>query len=119
MEYKAVGDQGRLQGSSVVIPAVTTGNVGQLALDLLIESSQAELAGYLDHAALLPCAGCRPFEHVRDGSPAHALEVYTTSDGVTLLQQRSPVAAGCQRMFANDFVRWIGDQQFSKVWQGV
>ncbi|GKE72885.1 proteasome assembly chaperone 2, partial [Tanacetum coccineum] len=38
-------------------PALSIGNVGQLAVDLLIASSKAERIGCLDDPNVLPCVG--------------------------------------------------------------
>lgn len=38
-------------------PALSIGNVGQLAVDLLISSLKAEKIGYLDEPNVLPCVG--------------------------------------------------------------
>lgn len=38
-------------------PALSIGNVGQLAVDLLVSSTGAERVGYLDDPNLLPCVG--------------------------------------------------------------
>lgn len=38
-------------------PALSIGNVGQLAVDLLIASTRAERVGYLDDPNVLPCVG--------------------------------------------------------------
>ena len=38
-------------------PALSIGNVGQLAVDLLVSSTRAETVGYLDDPFVLPCVG--------------------------------------------------------------
>lgn len=38
-------------------PALSIGNVGQLAVDLLIASTRAERIGFLDDPNVLPCVG--------------------------------------------------------------
>lgn len=46
-------------------PAVSVSNAGQLALDLLIQSTKAIKLGNIWHEALIPLIGAHPFE---DGS---------------------------------------------------
>lgn len=41
----------------LVQPALSIGNVGQLAVDVLVETMGAERAGYLDTPFVLPCVG--------------------------------------------------------------
>lgn len=54
-------------------PAVTIGNVGQLAADLIISTGEMPLAGYLESRYVLPCVGNDAFK--RGGGPTVALEV--------------------------------------------
>lgn len=60
-------------------PALSMGNAGQLAVDLLI-SHGARKAGYLEEPHVLPCVGNDPFGPSADGDLAVALEGTTISD---------------------------------------
>ena len=40
---------------------------------------------------------------------------HDAAQGLVVLQQRSPVIAGCQRQFAGDLVDWIKQQKFSQA----
>ena len=55
-------------------PALSIGNVGQLAVDLLIPSAKARREAYLDEPSVLPCAGNDAFGPGADGDLALALE---------------------------------------------
>jgi proteasome assembly chaperone 2 len=57
-----------------VQPALSIGNVGQLAVDLLIPSSKARRVAYLDEPSVLPCAGNDAFGPHAVGDLALALE---------------------------------------------
>lgn len=75
MEYfpsRAGGDRAAFEGKTLVVPAVGHGNVGQLAVDLMIQTlvvdrlahgqsvsaaSGASRLGCLDHPNVLPCVG--------------------------------------------------------------
>lgn len=65
------GTDGSLSGWSLVVPAVTVGNVAQLACDLLLLNTRAQRIGFLRHEALLDCVGNDP---LGDGSGAGSLE---------------------------------------------
>lgn len=54
-------------------PALSVGNAGQLAVDLLI-CRTASKAGYLEEPHVLPCVGNDPFGPSADGDLAVALE---------------------------------------------
>ena len=99
-------------------PAVTLGNVGQLATDLLLSTLQLPRVGFLETTAVLPCAGNDAFKH-QAGLVAVSLELYHfQQDGqpdTFLLQQRSPAAKGCQQRFAKELSVWIADAGFGEV----
>ncbi len=95
-------------------PAVTIGNVGQLAVDLLISTAQLPLVGYLESRHVLPCFGLDAF--TAGGGPATALELYLdAARGVLVLQQRAPAVTGCQRRFAEELLDWVQQAGLRKV----
>lgn len=55
-------------------PALSIGNVGQLAVDLLVSSTGAERVGYLDDPNLLPCVGNDAYGPLPCGEIALPLE---------------------------------------------
>ena len=55
-------------------PALSIGNVGQLAVDLLVSSTAAERVGYLDDLNLLPCVGNDAYGPLPCGDIALPLE---------------------------------------------
>ncbi|KAG0628074.1 hypothetical protein M758_2G248200 [Ceratodon purpureus] len=72
-------------------PALSMGNAGQLAVDLLISHGACK-AGYLQEPHVLPCVGNDPFGPSADGDLAVALEVYEDAEqDVSIVQQRAPV----------------------------
>ncbi|KAJ1382947.1 Proteasome assembly chaperone 2, eukaryotic [Sesbania bispinosa] len=76
--------------STLILPALSIGNVGQLATDLLISSMGSERVGYLDDPYVLPCIAYE--------SPSNAL---------TIIQQRSPVIKGMMLDFAKNLADFI------------
>lgn len=114
----------------VIIPSVSVGNVGQLAIDLLVESSSgrgeedhARLCGVVHHPLVLPCYGGYPYSmDTRDGSGkkkpmAHPIDIYhVPHTPVFVLQQRAPAAAGCQVDFSMDLMGWLASGGVTNVW---
>ncbi|XP_065573040.1 proteasome assembly chaperone 2-like [Artemia franciscana] len=51
------------QGYFLVLPSLSLGNVGQLSIDLLLQSfsDEVEKVGYLNHPSLLPVVGHSPY----------------------------------------------------------
>ena len=98
-------------------PAVCVGNAGQLALDLLINTSRASCCARLHTASLLPCIGCGAYDQQPSNSLATPLELYTPSDGtVSYLQQRSPAALGQQKIYVEQLVELLTQMQVKEVW---
>ena len=77
MEYfpsHAGGDRAAFAGKTLVLPAVGHGNVGQLAVDLMIQTlvvdrlvSGKSRLGCLDHPSVLPCVGTDAFAPIGVG----------------------------------------------------
>jgi hypothetical protein len=77
MEYfpsHAGGDRAAFAGKTLVLPAVGHGNVGQLAVDLMIQTlvvdrlaSGKSRLGCLDHPSVLPCVGTDAFAPIGEG----------------------------------------------------
>eukprot|EP00890_Picochlorum_soloecismus_P003721 jgi/Picsp_1/434/NSC_00432-R1_proteasome assembly chaperone 2 len=107
-----------LKGKAILLPAIGPGNVGQLAMDILIESLGAERIGVLSHPFVLPSVGLYAYSHQEAGTLCHPLEVYRVRDSeYMLLQQRSPASAGCQEDFSKDLIHWlVQGAQVSRMW---
>ncbi|KAJ9135574.1 hypothetical protein P3X46_032743 [Hevea brasiliensis] len=89
--------------STLLLPALSIGNVGQLAVDLLVSSTKAERIGYLDDPYILPCVGNDAYGPIPCGDLALPLEAYDSpASALTLIQQRSPVVQGMMIEFAKN-----------------
>lgn len=89
--------------STLVLPALSIGNVGQLAVDLLIASTRAERIGFLDDPNVLPCVGNDAYWPSPQGELALPLEAYdSSSNGLSFVQQRSPVVKGMMVEYAKN-----------------
>ncbi|GFY95661.1 clast3-like protein [Actinidia rufa] len=89
--------------STLILPALSIGNVGQLAVDVLISSTRGERIGYLDDPNVLPCVGNDAYRSTPQGDLTLPLEAYaSSSNSLTLIQQRSPVVKGTMVEFAKN-----------------
>ncbi len=99
-------------------PGVTSANVGQLAIDLIISTLHLPCVGQLETSCLLPCAGIGAFDHLSQ-RVSLSLELFEcpVAQGapVFVLQQRAPAARGCQRKYAEELARWISEAAFAEV----
>lgn len=93
--------------ATLVLPALSIGNVGQLTVDLIISSLQAQKIGFLDDPNVLPCVGNDPFATIDSGELTVALEVYEAIEyGLRVVQQRAPVVKGTMLKFAKNLALW-------------
>lgn len=94
-------------------PSVSIGNVGQLAVDLIISTLQLQRLGYFESPDVLPCLGIDD-----EWDLVTPLELYGSSGSqLVVLQQRSPAVVGRQRQLAEDLASWVQESGFSKVWR--
>ncbi|KAB2043127.1 hypothetical protein ERO13_D02G235800v2 [Gossypium hirsutum] len=101
------GKQPHQECSTLLLPALSIGNVGQLAVDLLVSSMKAERIGYLDDPFVLPCVGNDAYGPIPCGDLALPLEAYESAfSRVALLQQRSPVVKGRMVEFAKNLANF-------------
>jgi len=95
-----------LSGYTVVIPAVSVGNVGQLAMDVLLASLSPSSLGQVHHRSLIPLVGPDPLD---DSSTAvtTAMQIYINKNlKLILFQIRSGILPGKGAKFLEDFVCW-------------
>lgn len=89
---------------TLLLPSVSIGNVGQLAIDLLLHNLPHTHVGHLRSPALLPFAG--PSSDT-PGRVVTALEVYCLqAHPVVIVQQRAPAARGRAEEAARAMVQW-------------
>ncbi|KAI3962860.1 hypothetical protein MKW92_041310 [Papaver armeniacum] len=101
------GKQLHANCTTLILPALSIGNVGQLSIDLLISSLKAEKIGYLDEPSVLPCVGNDAYGVGPEGVLALPLEAYNScSDSLSLIQQRSPVVQGMMTEFAKNLANF-------------
>jgi len=99
----------------LLLPALTLGNVGQLAIDLLVSTASATRVGFIEDAHIIPVAGNDTFT-VGQGRLSTAIEVFQLPHKkITFVQQRSPVIRGHNRTFAKNLIEWIKSASFREI----
>ncbi|KAG7235574.1 hypothetical protein INR49_002498 [Caranx melampygus] len=79
---------------TLVMPAVAVGNVGQLAVDLIVSTLNMKRIGYIHTDCLIPMAGNNPYTTSKeDAEELHTpAEVYTAAElKLAVLQIRAPI----------------------------
>lgn len=107
--------------STLIVPALSIGNVGQLAVDLLISSTRAQRIGFLDDPNVLPCVGNDAYGPVPQGELALPLEAYeSAANRLSFVQQRSPVVKGMMIQFAQNLADFaVASDSFSRMDRGA
>ncbi|OWF48025.1 proteasome assembly chaperone 2-like [Mizuhopecten yessoensis] len=106
------------QDYTLIMPAVSVGNVGQLAVDLLISTLWMERVGHIHHESILPLVGNDPFAHedFNDCKLVTSCDVYESIEHkVVVIQQRAPFVRGKMALFRKWLKEWIINKSFKKL----
>ncbi|XP_048778809.2 proteasome assembly chaperone 2-like [Ostrea edulis] len=106
------------EGYTLIVPAVSVGNVGQLAADLLISTMWLERCGFIYHDSILPLVGNDPFAHPEADvcKVVTSCEVYHSKlHQMVVIQQRAPFVKGRMPSFRHWLTSWIKENKFEKV----
>ncbi|XP_037330245.2 proteasome assembly chaperone 2 isoform X1 [Pungitius pungitius] len=106
------------KGFTLVMPAVAVGNVGQLAVDLILSTLKMRRVGYIHTDCLIPMTGNNPYATCNeDAEELHTpAEVYTaTEQKMAILQIRAPIIQTKSKKFRQLLVSWIKASGFSRT----
>jgi len=102
-----------LSGKTLVVPCVSTANVSQLAIDLLIASLSLRRVGTFDPVDLVPVVGAR--EDGEEGVMT-PLELFGLEDiDILVVHQRSPVLRSRKAEFIDSLLTFITESEFAAV----
>ncbi|XP_062845199.1 proteasome assembly chaperone 2 [Trichomycterus rosablanca] len=106
------------KGFTLILPAVSVGNVGQLAVDLIVSTLNLQRVGYFHTDCLIPMVGNNPYSTSSEDSLQLSTnaEVYWCKDlKLAVLQIRSPLIQTKTRSFRKMVVSWIKSSGFAKT----
>ncbi|XP_059468504.1 proteasome assembly chaperone 2 [Neocloeon triangulifer] len=102
-------------GYKMIIPSVSIGNVGQLAVDILIATVRPQKWAVAWHPALVPIVGGDPYDYSTN-EIATACELYVSKENkLVFLQLRSPLAKEHGKDFLEKLADWTKERKFSEV----
>mmetsp|Transcript_8230 Transcript_8230/g.21872 ORF Transcript_8230/g.21872 Transcript_8230/m.21872 type:complete len:180 (-) Transcript_8230:969-1508(-) len=102
-----------LHGASLVIAVPATGNVAQLALDLIISSYYLNRASVLVTNYVYPLVGTNALD---ERTYSFGIETFDDEKHkICFVQQRSTWTEGCANAYAKELTEWIRDRGFSSV----
>ncbi|NXR09110.1 PSMG2 protein, partial [Semnornis frantzii] len=99
-------------------PAVSVGNVGQLAIDLVISTLDMTKVGYFYTDCLVPMVGNNPYATSEENSKELSInaEVYLLpSKKLVVLQIRSPFIKNKYRPFCDTLLSWVKSCNCARV----
>ena len=98
-----------LGGSILILPAISVGNIGQLAMDILLATLKAKRLTSCHHPALVPLVGSDPLD-VNSTELMTACDIYKPDkclrNNVILMQIRSAIVRGKSNEFLDDLLSW-------------
>lgn len=104
---------------TLVLPAVSTGNVGQLCVDVLLSTYDVKKIGYFHDPNVEPMVGNDALAVSPNnicGQLSLPVEVFLCeSYHLVIVQQRAPCLKGCHSLFVNNMTSWIKEARFSGV----
>ncbi|KDR75248.1 hypothetical protein GALMADRAFT_249235 [Galerina marginata CBS 339.88] len=101
----------KLDGKVIVVPVVSTANVGQLSVDLLIATFSLERVAIFDSKFCVPVVGAREGGQKGITTP---LELYGRPDvNFVVIQQRSPILKSMKVEFIETLLSFIKEYRFS------
>jgi len=105
------------QDYTLLVPAVGLGNVGQLAIDLILNTNpKTEHIRPFKTRHVLPIVGNDPLGEGCSGSMATCVELYRLSESkVCIMQIRAPVLDGHAQLFADEMVNFALNAKMSKI----
>lgn len=103
-----------LSGCTLVLPAVAVGNVGQLAIDILISSTQMRKIGYVLTSGFIPILGADPYSANSNDICTSADIYYDPDSKIVAIQIRSPPVKKLNNFF-NDLKQFVQIEKIEKV----
>ena len=101
-------------GYTLILPSVAVGNVGQLAVDLLISNLNLRKIGQVLNSAFIPIIGANPYD---ENSPdlCTAVDLFYGADKrIVALQIRSPITKKPTEFF-KELQTFIKERKIGKV----
>lgn len=119
MAFVPLGKSQNFSGFTFIIPAVSIGNVPQLAIDALLCTYQPEKVGFLHDRNITPVVGHDPLAtnpHELKNSLGLSAEMFACfSRKLLVLQMRAPVVPGKEGAFCSTLLKWAQQQKITKI----
>ena len=109
--------EGSLTGATLMMPAISVGNIGQLAMDILVTTLKAKKLASCYHPSMLPLVGPDPYDTTSDDLMM-ACDIYKpttiSNANLILMQIRSAIAPNKNNEFLDDLIAWCKEAGIAK-----
>lgn len=99
-------DHRNLAGYTLILPSVSVGNVGQLAVDLLITNLTTEKIGIIHHPAIYPLVGGDPYDPDSNNVITSADLHLVSQLSLVIMQIRAPLIKGERENLLTELAAW-------------
>ena len=99
--------ENEFDGFTLIMPAISIGNIGQLALDVLLASLKAQRVTSCHHPFIIPLVGSNPLNN-KSTELTTACEIYQSEmcARIILMQIRSGTVRGKSNEFLDELLLW-------------
>ncbi|GFY73173.1 proteasome assembly chaperone 2 [Trichonephila inaurata madagascariensis] len=104
-----------LENYTLILPSISVGNVGQLAVDLLLNNLNVKKAAYVNHPSIIPMVGADPFK-------SECLELTTScqlyvceENKIAIIQHRAPLVTAKIPSYITFLASFIKDQKVKRT----
>ncbi|KAG8180822.1 hypothetical protein JTE90_005909 [Oedothorax gibbosus] len=113
--YLEEGVRISLENYTLILPSISVGNVGQLAVDLLLNNLEVKPVAYVHHPCFLPIVGADPFDP-QSTRMATSCQLFECKDKqLAILQNRSPLIPGKVAEYRTFLVNFIKEQKIKRT----
>uniref|UniRef100_A0A1B6E4L8 Proteasome assembly chaperone 2 n=1 Tax=Clastoptera arizonana TaxID=38151 RepID=A0A1B6E4L8_9HEMI len=115
MKFSVLKEKAIIKDYTAILPAISTGNVGQLTIDLLIASTSAKKIATFWHPGILSVVGHNAFDS-NSSEVTHSFEVYASEKCcLVFFQLRSPILKNFEDEFKDLIYTYLIKEQVKEL----
>uniref|UniRef100_A0A2L2YFP1 Proteasome assembly chaperone 2 n=1 Tax=Parasteatoda tepidariorum TaxID=114398 RepID=A0A2L2YFP1_PARTP len=104
-----------LENYTLILPAIAVGNVGQLAIDLLLRNLNVDNLAYLHHPCFLPFAGADAFDPQSDKLSTSCQMYECKEKRLVIIQHRAPLVNSRVKEYLDFLTKFIKDHKIKRT----
>lgn len=104
-----------LEGYTLILPSISVGNVGQLAVDLLLNNLNVKKAAYIHHPSIIPMVGVDPFKSECSDLTTSCQLYVCEEKKFAIIQHRAPLITAKIHSYITFMTSFIKDQKIKRT----